>query len=134
MRALLQQYLFFVTSIFLVARFLPGLSYGNSLEILLESSLILFIVHFSVRPIVNLIALPINVLTLGVFSFLVNGLMIYLVALVIPSFRVTSFYFPAVSLSVIRVNSFEVGTILSYVVIAFFISVVRDFLLWLCSK
>lgn len=134
MKQILRQYLFFVVSIYLVDKFIPGISYSDNWVVLLESSLLLFIVHFSIRPLANLIALPINVLTLGLFSFLINGLMLYLVTLGIGDFKVHAFYSPAVNLGVVRFNTVFVSTFFSYILIAFLISLTRNFFIWLCSK
>ncbi len=46
-------------------------------------SLILGLVNAVIRPIVLLLTLPINILTLGLFTFVVNALMIWLVAAVV---------------------------------------------------
>lgn len=134
MRKLLCHYLIFVASIFLAAKVLPGVSYGNDLVILAKASLLLSLVHVVVRPIVNLVALPINILTLGLFSFFVNGLMLYLVTLLIPVFKVTSFHFPYVNLGILRISSFYVSSFMSFIIVALLISTIRNFFIWLCSK
>lgn len=134
MRKLLRHYLIFVTSIFLSAKVLPGVSYGNDLLILAKASLLLSLVHMFVRPIVNLVSLPINILTLGLFSFFVNGLMLYLVTLLMPVFKVTAFHFPYLDLGILRINSFYISSFMSFIIVALLISTVRNFFIWLCSK
>jgi len=133
-RKLLRHYLIFVASIFLAAKFLPGVSFGNDLVILAKASLLLSLVHIFVRPIVNLVSLPINILTLGLFSFFVNGLMLYLVTLLIPVFKVTSFDFPDVNLGILKINSFYISSFMSFIIVALLISMIRNFFIWLCSK
>ncbi len=134
MRKLLRHYLIFVVSIFLVAKFLPGVSYGNDLVILAKASLLLSLVHMFVRPIVNLVSLPINILTLGLFSFFINGLMLYLVTLLMPVFKVTAFNFPYVNLGILRISSFYISSFMSFIIVALLISMIRNFFIWLCSK
>ena len=134
MRKLLRHYLIFVVSIFLVAKFLPGVSYGNDLVILAKASLLLSLVHMFVRPIVNLVSLPINILTLGLFSFFINGLMLYLVTLLMPVFKVTAFNFPYVNLGILRISSFYISSFMSFIIVALLISMIRNFFVWLCSK
>lgn len=43
------------------------------------------------RPIVNILTLPINVVTLGLFSFIINGLLFWYLSFIIRGFSVTSF-------------------------------------------
>ena len=134
MKKLLRQYFIFTVSIFAVAEVVPGISYSSDWLILAEASFLLTLSHLILRPIVNIVALPFNILTLGLFSFVINALMLFLVSRLLPDFRVTEFYFPNVNLSIMRINSFYVSPIFSYILVAFIISVVRNFFLWLCSK
>ena len=48
-------------------------------------------VNFIVRPIFVLVTLPITVVTLGLFLFVINALMLELAAAVVPGFRITGF-------------------------------------------
>ncbi|MCZ0717488.1 phage holin family protein [Aerococcus kribbianus] len=57
-------------------------------------ALLLSIVNSLIRPIVSLLALPLNILTFGLFRFIVNGLMFALVASLFDnSFVFTSFWY-----------------------------------------
>lgn len=134
MKKLLKQYLSFVVSIFLVAKFLPGLSYGENWLVLLEASLLLFVLNFSVQPLFNLITMPINILTFGLFALLVNALILYLATWLLPTFKVADFYFPALNLGVLQVKSFLVSSVFSYILVALFLSLLRDCFHWLCSR
>jgi len=55
---------------------------------------VLAIVNTIVRPIVKLLALPITCLTLGLFSFVINALMFWLVFEVVPGFHVKGLIAP----------------------------------------
>ncbi len=49
------------------------------------------LVSVTIKPVLTLLTLPINLLTLGVFSFVLNALLFMLVAALVPHFFVTSF-------------------------------------------
>jgi len=55
-------------------------------------ALFLGIINVLVRPILILITLPINILTLGLFTFVINALLILLAASVIKGFSVDGFW------------------------------------------
>jgi putative membrane protein len=60
------------------------------------------LVNAFVRPVISLLSLPITFLTLGLFSFVVNGLCLWLASLAVPGFLVTgplAFIFGPVILS-----------------------------------
>ncbi|MDD4334639.1 MAG: phage holin family protein [Desulfotomaculaceae bacterium] len=48
-------------------------------------------VNATIRPVILLVTLPINVLTLGLFTLVINGLMLWLVSAVIKGFEIQSF-------------------------------------------
>ena len=69
---------------------LPGVSV-NGFLVAVVVAVILSVVNFLVKPIVTLLTLPINVLTLGLFNLVINALMIILVDSVVPGFLVSGF-------------------------------------------
>jgi putative membrane protein len=54
-------------------------------------AIVLGAINMFIKPIVQIIALPINLLTLGLFSLVINGLMIMLASALVPGFEVSSF-------------------------------------------
>ncbi len=54
-------------------------------------SILLGLVNAIIRPFVLLITLPINLLTLGLFTFVVNGFMLWLVSILIKGFDIQNF-------------------------------------------
>ncbi len=56
-------------------------------------AIVLGFINTFIKPIVKFFALPINIVTLGLFTFVINALMVELAAWVIgPSFQVDSFW------------------------------------------
>ena len=83
----------FVTTIaVLVAeRLLPGIQ-CNGWGTLLGASLLLGIINAFVRPVLLLLSLPFIIVTMGLFIFVVNALLLMLVAKIIPEFQVDGFW------------------------------------------
>lgn len=80
------------------------LAFGTAWVALL-TALVLAVINHTIKPMFTIISIPINLLTLGLFSFVINGLMILLADKLIPEFAVPTLlmaiYF-AVVLSVIN--------------------------------
>ncbi len=55
------------------------------------AAVVLAVVNAFVRPVVKILSLPITILTLGLFALVVNALMIYLVAWIVPGVDTTGF-------------------------------------------
>jgi putative membrane protein len=58
----------------------------------LIAALVLGLVNTLIRPILVLLTLPVTVLTLGLFIFVINGLLFWAVANFVPGFRVAGFW------------------------------------------
>jgi len=63
----------------------------DSFTTALTAALVLGLVNTLIRPIILVLTLPITFVTLGLFIFVVNGLMFWAVADIVPGFQVTSF-------------------------------------------
>lgn len=64
----------------------------DSFGVALIAALVLGFVNAIVRPVLVLLTLPVTMLTLGLFVFLINGLMFWAVAQLIGGFHVASFW------------------------------------------
>jgi putative membrane protein len=53
-------------------------------------ALVLAVINHTIKPVFSLISLPITLLTLGLFSFVINGLMILLADKLVPQFSIPS--------------------------------------------
>lgn len=77
-------------ALLLVANIVPGFTV-NSFFAALVAALILGLVNATIRPLLLLLTLPINILTLGLFTLVINALMILLVSSITKGFTVVDF-------------------------------------------
>ena len=63
----------------------------TSIGAALVAALLLGLVNTLIRPLLLLLTLPVTVLTLGLFIFVINGLMFWLVAQLVDGFHVDNF-------------------------------------------
>ncbi len=84
----------------------PHIHYNNKFTNLLVASLLLGILNAFVRPILMLIALPLLIFTLGLFTLVINALLLYFVGFLMkPGFYVDSFGYAFLGALVISVIS-----------------------------
>ena len=69
---------------------LPGVTIKNYWTALVVA-VVLGLVNILIRPFILFLTLPINILTLGLFTFVVNTLMILLVSAIVSDFKVRGF-------------------------------------------
>ncbi|OPX86722.1 MAG: Membrane protein of unknown function [Pelotomaculum sp. PtaB.Bin104] len=75
-------------------------------------SIILGIINAIIRPVILILTLPINIITLGLFTLVVNGLMLWLTSSMIKGFDVTGFGIAIIVALILSIFSF----IISYLV------------------
>lgn len=81
----------------------------DSLTTLLVAALVLGVVNAIVRPILTLLTLPITVVTLGLFLFVVNGLAFALAAWFVPGFDVDGLWWAIVGAVLVSIFSWFAG-------------------------
>lgn len=88
-----------MASVAIAARLLPGVNFDGLMSLFL-ATLVLGIINTLIRPVVTLVTLPINVLTLGLFGIFVNAVFVLLAAQLVSGFTVASFWW-ALAFSVV---------------------------------
>lgn len=78
-------------SILITAYFLPGVAISGAWAAL-WLALFFSIINVTIKPFLVVLTLPINILTLGLFTFVINALMVLLASSVIKGFVVYGFW------------------------------------------
>ena len=77
-------------ALLITVRFVGGLRVDSVWTGLLAGA-VLGIINAFIRPVLLFFSLPITLMTLGLFTLVINGLMLWLTAAVVPGFRVDGF-------------------------------------------
>lgn len=77
-------------ALLLIANYLPGMALGG-LYAALITVIVLGLVNALIRPIIFVLSLPINILTLGLFTFVINALMFWFASSIVKGFSVENF-------------------------------------------
>ncbi len=77
-------------SVYAAAYIVPGVRVANAWTAFV-AALVIGLVNALVRPILLLLTLPINILTLGLFTLVINALMFWLASSVVKGFDVVDF-------------------------------------------
>jgi putative membrane protein len=93
-------------AVFVTAHILPGArveGFGTAVVV----AVVLGFVNAFIRPIILLLTLPINVLTLGLFTFVIMALIVLGVSAIVPGFHVNGFWWAlAFALVLAVINAF----------------------------
>ncbi|HEY7167500.1 MAG TPA: phage holin family protein [Candidatus Binatia bacterium] len=91
MTALLLHWLVSAASLLIVAYLLPGIEI-RGLGTALIAPIVIGFLNATIGLILKLITLPLSILTLGIFWFVINALMLLLASALVPGFFIASFW------------------------------------------
>lgn len=90
-------------ALFVAAWLLKGVNYGDQWWTLLIAAAVFTLVNFAVKPILTVLSIPFIVVTLGLFYFLLNVLMLYLTDWLVPEFEIDTFWWGALAAIIVSV-------------------------------
>ena len=84
------QWIILSLAVLAVAYLIPDVT-TDSLLVTVIVGAFLTIINRIIKPIIKIVTLPINIITFGLFSFVVNGFLLWFLAQIIPGFTVATF-------------------------------------------
>ncbi len=78
-------------AVMVVAYLVPGVSV-TSFPSAFIAAIVIGLVNALIRPLVLLLSLPVTILTLGLFTFVINALMFWLASKIVPGFDISGFW------------------------------------------
>jgi putative membrane protein len=86
---LLLRFIVNAIALYLIAKYVPGFNHGITVGTALIAALIFGIVNAVLGPILRLLSLPLTIVTLGLFSVVVNYILFAITVWVTPNFHTT---------------------------------------------
>lgn len=110
---------------------LSGVSISGGITTYILGGFVLSIMFNVLKPLVNIISLPLNIITMGTFSFVVNIFIFYLATQIIGNISIKAFVFPGTSVAGFIIPKMHLNTFFAYVAAALVQSVIVSFITWL---
>jgi len=86
------------------------------------------------KPVLNIISIPLNALTLGFFSVVTNGILFYLLTVFIPNVTIKAFTFYGVSFAGFIIPKVSINIFFAFIIIALLQSLIFAFIKWVVKK
>jgi putative membrane protein len=103
LESLAVRWAFNVAALFVAAWILSGISYGNDWWSLLIAAIVFTLANAFVKPVLAVLSIPFIVVTLGIFYFLINVLMLYLTDWIVSDFQIKSFWWAVLGAIIVSV-------------------------------
>ena len=126
MRKLIVRILGSALSFYVTSYVVGGFQIESSWRAYLLASVIFLLFNAIASPVIKLLLLPINLLTLGLFRWVVNVIVLYIFDLLYDGINITAYNFPGWSSSIISLPPFYVSL--------FFVILASSFLISLTSS
>lgn len=75
-------------AVYLIAKYIPGITVSGTYTIFIVA-LVWSLITMFVRPVLKILTFPITLITLGLFSFILNAILFAAMAFFVPGFTVT---------------------------------------------
>lgn len=130
MRWIIREWMLYVLSLFLLDYFFSWISISGTSALIATASALLFLNTVG-KPILKIMWLPINLITLGLFSWVLSIIVVVLVVLFIPGFHISMFASPAFDIGRLHFPEIHLKLFWTYFLFSFLLSFSVGFLRWL---
>lgn len=134
MKVFLRHILINLGALYLVNQIYPGFSIQPQLSILLTAAIVWFLLNKIVKPIIKVLLLPINLITMGFFSWTVSVLTLFLLKTLVVGVSISAYDFPGFSSQGFSIPSFHISLFFSYIVVSILLSFVQSVINWLIKE
>lgn len=131
MKFLLKNVTLFALSLFLLQVLFSGVVIYGGFATYLIGGIILTIFFYTLKPLLQLFTLPLNFATLGLFSILINTLILYITTVLMPNIRISPFTYQGFSMFGFIVPQMTFNIFFAYIICAIVISCLTTIIHWL---
>lgn len=131
MKGLLRRFLFYTIALFAATQLLSGFKLHGELQVYIVTGIILSLMMLVLKPILQFLSMPLNFITFGFSSFLINTVILFLLTVFVAQVTVEPFTLPGLSLFGVSIVPIALNKWFAYLVASFVISGVYSVLTWI---
>lgn len=133
MKTIIQNIVIYTFALFLLPMLIPGVQIDGGIGTLFIGGVVLSLLFLLLKPILNIIGFPVNLITLGLFNIFINALLIYLLTVFVTQITITAFTYHDLNLAGFTAPDMAFNTFFAYLFTAFILSVIDWFGKWLMN-
>lgn len=131
MKTILRAVFLNLVTLYLVSLFFPGLKIEQSVIVFLSAAIVWTFLNKIIKPLIKLLLLPINLITLGLFSWVVNVLTLFLLQYFIKGVLVTAFVTPGFEFNGFVIPTLHFSLFLSFILTSIVLHLTHMIVVWL---
>lgn len=131
MKILLKKYFITILSVFTLTQIISSFVIKGGWNRLFYASLILSILFWFAKPLINIIMLPVNLLTLNLAAWFVNIIIFLLWIRLVPDISINSWQFSGANFKVILLSPFYFSAFQVIILCSILLTIIIQFFKWL---
>lgn len=131
MKTIFRDLLINAGALWVTAQMIPALSISGGLPGFLVGAAALMAANILLVPLIRILLLPLNQLTLGIFAWLSNVLVLYFLTALVPNFKLLPFSFVGASYQGFIIPSLNLSVFQVAIVVSFLLGFIIHFVRWL---
>lgn len=133
MKKLLRRFLTCLLALYFTSQLLPALSISGGIKGYFFVTLAFMLADILLLPLIKILFLPLNLLTLGLFAWLTNVVALYILVSTLPTFKLLPYEFVGANLGAIIIPPITFDTFQVVIIASFLIGSTIHFISWLCK-
>ncbi len=133
MKRILRHFTIDTYCLWLTSQVASGMVFEQGFKTIVLAGIGVTLISFIAKPVINLLLLPINMITFGLFRWVASAVVLYLVTLLVASFKIRSFDFTGLSSKWFDIPVLHFEGILAFIAFSFVLSVLTSAIYWLVT-
>lgn len=133
MKSLLRSIIIYSLALYVLSLLVGGVRIVGGLQTYVIGGFVLMMLQVVLKPVLNLLTLPFNVITLGLFSIITSGIILYLLTVLVPRIIIQAYTFPGFTLAGFIIPSVELNSVATLLLSAMILSSIVWFVTWLIN-
>ena len=134
MRSIVRNIAFYSFALFLTSQTLSGVKIFGGFWTYIVGGVVLTLLFLILKPIISIVTLPLNIVTLGAFSFLTNAIIFYLLTVFVANISVSAFTFNGFIFAGFVVPKLYLNNFFAFLVASIMLSAIIGGLKWITEK
>jgi putative membrane protein len=134
MKAVLRNFLINLGALWFTTKILPGLTYDGGVRSLAIGAFVFMLINWLIVPLLKVMFLPLNLLTLGIFGWMVNVIALYFLTTIYPAFKLLPYDFSGINFSWVIIPPISLNLLEVAIIASFLIGFISHLLQWVVKN
>jgi uncharacterized membrane protein YvlD (DUF360 family) len=131
MKRILRHFTIDTYCLWLTSNIASGIVFEKGLTTLIYAGIGITFVSVLAKPVINLLLLPINILTFGIFRWVGSAVVLYVVTLLVKDLKINSFNFTGLSGKWFDIPILHFEGLFAFIAYSFILSILTAVIYWL---